>query len=168
MEITEQLYGIISILLAASIIICLNILEKTKFQNLVGSYKAIIVISILIIIAEAIYLSISFKLLAYVIETVTSLSAVLIFFAFVYLNKLQNAASGLSIALSPRINVGDFVEIDDKCGKVVQLGLTKTIVELDKTNGKKMWIPNKKFDEVVTILENQQSKINKELGREEG
>ena len=112
------------------------------------------------------YLSISFKLLEYVIETVTSLSAVLIFFAFVYLNKLQNAASGLSIALSPRINVGDLVEIENKSGKIVQLGLTKTVVELDKTNGKKMWIPNKKFDEAVTILENKQSKIKRGIERE--
>lgn len=166
--VTEQVYGIVSILLAASIIICLHILEKTKLQNLVGSYKAIIVITILIVIVEAVYLSISFRLLEYVIETVTSLSAVLIFFAFVYLNKLQNAASGLSIAISPRINVGDLVEIEDKHGKIVQLGLTKTIVELDKTNGKKMWIPNKKFDEVITILDNQQSKIKREIGQEEG
>lgn len=164
--ITEQVYGIISVLLAASLIIGLNILEKIKFQNLVGSYKAIIVITILIIIAEIIYLSISFRLLEYVIETVTSLSAVLIFFAFVYLNKLQNAASGLSIALSPRINVGDLVEIENKSGKIVQLGLTKTIVELDKINGKRMWIPNKKFDEVVTILDKKQSEIESEMGQE--
>lgn len=152
----DQIYAIISILIAASAIISLKVIERVKFRKLVGSYKAIVVISILIVIAELMYLSISFRWLVAAIETVTSLSALLIFFAFVYLNKLQNAASGLSIALSPRISVGDYVEVENKRGKIVQLGLTKTVVELEGTRGQRMWIPNKKFDEVIAIMEKPQ------------
>jgi small-conductance mechanosensitive channel len=126
--------------------------ERIKFKTLSGSHKATGVIIIIISIIETIYLAITLKLLASAIEVVTSLSAILLFFTFVYLNKLQNAISGMSIALGKRFNVGNTIEFDGKQGEIMQIGLVKTIIKID--NNKIMLIPNKKFDEEVMIIEN--------------
>ncbi|NIU01728.1 MAG: hypothetical protein GWN01_12720, partial [Nitrosopumilaceae archaeon] len=73
-------YAVISIVATGAAIASLKVIDYTKFRHLVGSYKASIVMIILILIAEAVYLSVNFKLLTYALETVTSLSALLIFF----------------------------------------------------------------------------------------
>lgn len=150
------LYAVISIFVTASIFIIIKIVEFTKFRTLLGSGKATGVIFIIIAIAEVMYLSVTLKMLSPAIEVVTSLSAILLFFTFVYLNKLQNAISGMSIALGRRINVGNNIEFDNKRGKIIQIGLTKTIVELE--DSRIMLIPNKKFDEEVAVITN--SKIH--------
>ncbi|QUC64087.1 mechanosensitive ion channel [Nitrosopumilus sp. K4] len=151
------IYAIISILITASIFIIIKIVEFTKFRTLLGSGKATGVIFIIIAIAEVMYLAVTLKMLSPAIEVVTSLSAILLFFTFVYLNKLQNAISGMSIALGRRINVGSDIEFEGKHGKIIQIGLTKTMVELN--DSRVMLIPNKKFDEEVSIISN--SKIQK-------
>jgi small-conductance mechanosensitive channel len=153
------LYAVVSIVITASVFVIIKAVELTKFKTLLGSGKATGVICIIIAIAEAMYLLVTLKILSPAIEVVTSLSAILLFFTFVYLNKLQNAISGMSIALGRRINVGSKIEFGNKQGKIIQIGLTKTIVELD--DSKLMLIPNKKFDEEVSIISN--SKIQKTL-----
>lgn len=154
---SDPFNAVLSVVVVVTIIVLLKIVEKIKFQDLEGSYKATTVIIILVVISEAIYLAISFSLLKNAIETVTSLSALLIFFAFVYLNKLQNAASGLSLALSSKVMVGEKVKIDGKKGTIVKIGLTKTIVEDDDSKNR-LYIPNKKFDEVVVELTHNKKK----------
>lgn len=153
-----EIYAIVSILFTVGAIAFVKVIDYYKFKGLEGSYKALVVIVLLIVIAEAVYLSINFNILGYALETVTSLSALLIFMAFVYLNKLQNAAAGLSIALSTRIHVGDRIEIENQKGKIIQLGLTKTIIELDGEEKKKIWVPNKKFDEVLVSISQKEKK----------
>ncbi|MGD8432149.1 MAG: mechanosensitive ion channel [Nitrosopumilaceae archaeon] len=155
---TIDIYAIISLIFALTAIAIVRIIDYYKFGGLEGSYKALVVIILLIVVAEGLYLSINFNLLTYAIETVTSLSAILIFMAFVFLNKLQNAASGLSIALSPNIHVGDKIELENKKGTIIKLGLTKTTVELDGDNSRKIWIPNKKFDEVLVSISKKEKK----------
>ena len=150
-------YAIVSIIITASIFVIIKVVELTKFRTLLGSGKATGVIFIIIAIAEAMYLSVTLKMLTPAIEVVTSLSAILLFFTFVYLNKLQNAISGMSIALGRRINVGSSIEFENKHGKIIQIGLTKTIVELE--DSRLMLIPNKKFDEEVSVVSN--SKVQK-------
>jgi len=151
------LFAIISIVITAIVFIMIKVVEFTKFRTLLGSGKATGVIFIIIAIAEVMYLSATLKILSPAIEIVTSLSVILLFFTFVYLNKLQNAISGMSIALGRRINVGSEIEFDNKLGTIIQIGLTKTIVELD--DSRLMLIPNKKFDEEVSVINN--SKIEK-------
>lgn len=148
---TSEIYAVISIVITIGAIIVAKIIDYYKFKTLDGSYKALVVVILLIVIAEGIYLSINFDLLIYALETVTSLSAILIFAAFVYLNKLQNAASGISIALSTNIHVGDKIEIENRKGTIFKLGLTKTIIEMDKDKSR-VWVPNKKFDEVLVSI----------------
>ena len=154
---TSTLYAVISIIITVLIFAIIKVVEFTKFRTLLGSGKATGVIFIIIAIVEVMYLSVTLKILSSAIEVVTSLSAILLFFTFVYLNKLQNAISGMSIALGRRINVGSTIEFENKRGKIIQIGLTKTIVELD--NSRLMLIPNKKFDEEITVVSN--SKIQK-------
>ena len=149
----SDFYSIVSVIIVASIIVAIKFIEKIKFRTLSGSHKATGVIIIIICVVEVIYLAINFKLLSSAIEIVTSLSAFLLFFTFIYLNKLQNAISGLSISLGNRMKVGQNIEFDGKSGKVVQIGLTKTIIKLDKSD-QIMLVPNKKFDEEVTIIKN--------------
>lgn len=159
---TNTFFAIISVIITASIFIIIKVVELTKFRTLLGSGKATGVIFIIIAIAEVMYLSVTLKILSPAIEVVTSLSAILLFFTFIYLNKLQNAISGMSIALGRRINVGSNIEFENKTGKITQIGLTKTIVELE--DSRIMLIPNKKFDEEVAIVTNskiQNKKHNK-------
>jgi len=144
---------ILSIIFTVAIVIGIKIIERYKLKTLSGSHKATGVIIIIISVIEIIYISITLKLLVSAIEIVTSLSAILLFFTFIYLNKLQNAISGMSISLGKRLNVGTFVEIDGVQGKIIQIGLTKTIVKLAGSN-KLMLIPNKKFDEEISIIDN--------------
>jgi hypothetical protein len=148
---TSEIYAIISIVITIGVIITAKIIDHYKFKTLDGSYKALAVIILLVVIAESIYLSIHFDLLTYVLETITSLSVILIFTAFVYLNKLQNAASGISIALSTNLHVGTKIEIENRKGTIFKLGLTKTIIEIDEDKSR-VWIPNKKFDEVLVSI----------------
>lgn len=146
-------YSIISIIVTLGIIIGIKIIEKYKFKTLSGSHKATGVIIIIISIIEIIYLSITLKLLISAIEIVTSLSAILLFFTFIYLNKLQNAISGMSISLGKRLNVGTSIEFNGLKGRILQIGLTKTIVKIDNSD-KLMLIPNKKFDEEISVIDN--------------
>lgn len=151
--ISSEINSILSLIIVASIITGIKLVERVKFKTLSGSHKATGVIIIIISVVEVFYLAISFKLLSSAIEIVTSLSAFLLFFTFIYLNKLQNAISGLSISLGNRMKVGQNVEFDGKSGKVLQIGLTKTIIRLDESD-QIMLVPNKKFDEEVTIIKN--------------
>lgn len=150
---TNFFYAFVSIIVTICILVFIKLVERIKFKTLSGSHKATGVIIIIISIIETIYLAITLKLLASAIEIVTSLSAILLFFTFVYLNKLQNAISGMSIALGKRFNVGNSIEFNDKRGEIMQIGLVKTIVKIDNSD-KIMLIPNKKFDEEVMIIEN--------------
>lgn len=143
-------FAIISIIVTLGIFLAIKITERIKLKSLTGSHKATGVIFIIIAIAEVIYLAITLKVLSSAIEIVTSLSALLIFFAFVYLNKLQNAVSGISMSLG-KINVGNKIEFQGKTGTISQIGLVKTVIELDDSQ-KVLVIPNKKFDEEAYVI----------------
>lgn len=142
---------IVSIIILGAVVSIIKLIEYKKFRTLSGSHKATTVIFIFIGIAEAVYVSMTLHVLTPALETVTSLSALLLFFTFIYLNKLQNAVSGMSIALGSRINLGNTIEFEGKQGVIVQIGLTKTIVQLMNSE-KQLIIPNKKFDEEVSII----------------
>jgi hypothetical protein len=135
------LYSMVSIFLTFIVLAIIKVIERIKFKTLSGSHKATGVI-IIISITEVIYLSMTLKILSSAIEIVTSLSAILLFFTFVYLNKLQNAVSGMSLSLGRRANIGNKIEFVGEKGTIIQIGLTKTIVKLDGTN-RQMLIPSK-------------------------
>ena len=74
------------------------------------------------------------------------------------INKLKNAIAGISIAIDPRIHLGDFIEVEKVKGKIIQFGLTKTVIETDELF--KVMVPNVKFDEEIIRIESKKKKKN--------
>ena len=146
---SEILFGIISIVITAAIIGTTKLIVRSKLKNLHGSYKIIAGVTILAITAEIVYLSTSSGLLQFAFEAIASIGVGIILLGITFQNKLRNAAAGISISLSTRVNEGDTIEIGNKVGVIKEIRLTKTVVTLK--NGNEMWIPNAKFDEEVVI-----------------
>lgn len=134
----------------------MKIIDKTKFQELQGSQKIIGILSIMAIIAEVIYLSITFGLLDFALETITSIGVGIVFLGVAFQNKLKNAVAGISLALNPRIHRGDFIHVEHIKGKIISFGLTKTVVEIDE--GTRVMIPNVKFDEQIIRIESKKKR----------
>ena len=105
-----------------------------------------------------IYLSITYGLLEFALETITSVGLGIVLLGVAFKNKLKNAIAEISIAIDPRINLGDFIEVENVKGKIIQFGLTKTVIETDELF--KVMIPNVKFDEEITRIESKKKKKN--------
>jgi small-conductance mechanosensitive channel len=153
---TELIDGIISIIITIVIIGVTKIIDKTKFSELHGSQKILGIVAILTITGEVIYLSIAYGLLEFALETITSVGVGIVLLGVAFQNKLKNAISGVSIAIDPRIHLGDFIEVEKVKGKIIQFGLTKTVVLTDE--GLKVMIPNVKFDEEIIRIEPKKKK----------
>ncbi len=146
---SQIVFFVISIAITAAIMLIATLIDRVKFKGLAGSHKIVVVICLLAIAGELVYLSTSFGLLVYAVETIASIGVGLVVLGIGFQNKLKNAAAGLSIYLGPRINLGDIIEINNKVGVVKEIHLTKTVIELK--NGNEMWIPNSKFDDEIVI-----------------
>ena len=154
---TDWFYGIISVVIVAVIIGTTKAIEKTKLEELQGSQKILGIVVILTITGEIIYLSIAFGLLQFALETITSVGVGIILLGVAFQNKLKNAIAGISIAINPKIHIGDSIEVENVKGKIVQFGLTKTTMELE--DGSKVMIPNVKFDEeIIKVTSNRKQK----------
>jgi len=153
---TEWINGTVSIIITVAIIGTTKIIDKTKFSELHGSQKILGIVAILTITGEGIYLSITHGLLEFALETITSVGLGIVLLGVAFQNKLKNAIAGISIAIDPRINLGDFIEVENVKGKIIQFGLTKTVIETDELF--KVMIPNVKFDEEITRIESKKKK----------
>ena len=154
---TEWVYGIISIIIVAIIIGVTKVIEKSKLEELQDSQKILGIVAILAITGEIIYLSVAFGLLQFALETITSVGVGIILLGVAFQTKLKNAIAGISIAVNPKINIKDLIEVENVKGKIVQFGLTKTTIELE--DGSKVMIPNVKFDEeIIKITSNRKQK----------
>ncbi len=146
---SQIVFFVISIAITAAIMLIATLIDRVKFKELTGSHKIVVVVCILAVSGELVYLSTSFGLLVYAVETIASIGVGLVVLGIAFQNKLKNAAAGLSIYLGPRVNLGDIIEINNKVGVVKEIHLTKTVIELK--NGNEMWIPNSKFDDEIVI-----------------
>ncbi len=146
---SQIVFVVISIVITVAIMLIVKLIDRVKFKELTGSHKIVVVVCLLAIAGELVYLSTSFGLLTFAFETIASIGVGLVVLGITFQNKLKNAAAGLSIYLSPRINLVYLIEIDNKVGVIKEIHLTKTIIELN--NGNEMWIPNVKFDEAIII-----------------
>ena len=154
---TEWVYGIISIIIVGIIIGITKVIEKVKLEELQGSQKLLGIVAILAIIGEIVYLSVAFGLLQFALETITSIGVGIVLLGVAFQNKLKNARAGISIAINPKINIGDYIEVEDTKGKIIQFGLTKTTLELEDNS--RVMIPNVKFDEeIIKITSNKKQK----------
>ena len=150
---TEWVYGVVSIVIVAIIIGITKVIEKAKLEDLQGSQKILGIIAILAITGEVIYLSIAYGLLQFALETITSVGVGIILLGVAFQNKLKNAIAGISIAVNHKINIKDFIEVENVKGTIIQFGLTKTTIELE--DGSKVMVPNVKFDEeIIKITSN--------------
>ncbi|WP_316505613.1 mechanosensitive ion channel domain-containing protein [Nitrosopumilus sp.] len=155
---TEWFYGIISIIVVAAIIGITKVIEKAKLEELQGSQKILGIVAILAITGEIIYLSVAFGLLQFALETITSVGVGIILLGVAFQTKLKNAIAGISIAINPKINIKDSIEVENVKGKIVQFGLTKTTIELE--DGSKVMIPNVKFDEEIIKITSHKKQKN--------
>ncbi len=154
---TEWVYGIISIIIVGIIIGITKVIEKVKLEELQGSQKLLGIVAILAITGEIIYLSVAFGLLQFALETITSIGVGIVLLGVAFQNKLKNAIAGISIAINPKINMEDSIEVEDVKGKIIQFGLTKTTLELEDSS--RVIIPNVKFDEeIIKITSNKKQK----------
>ena len=154
---TEWINGIISIIIVATIIGITKAIEKSKLGELQDSQKILGIVAMLAITGEIIYLSIAFGLLQFALETITSVGVGIILLGVAFQNKLKNAIAGISIAINPKINIKDLIEVENVKGKIIQFGLTKTTIEIE--DGSKVMIPNVKFDEeIIKITSHKKSK----------
>ena len=157
---TEWIYGIISVVIVAAIIGITKAIEKAKLEELQGSQKILGIVAILAITGEVIYLSVTFGLLQFALETITSVGVGIILLGVAFQTKLKNAIAGISIAINPKIHIGDSIEVENVKGKIIQFGLTKTTVELEDLS--RVMIPNVKFDEeIIKITSNRKQKNSK-------
>ena len=154
---TDWIYGIISIIITGVVIGITKLIDNTKLEELQGSQKILGIVAILAITGEIMYLSIAFGLLQFALETITSIGVGIILLGVAFQNKLKNAISGISLAVNPKINIGDHIEVENIKGKIIQFGLTKTTIEIEE--GIKVMIPNIKFDEeIIRIVSNKKPK----------
>ena len=154
---TEWFYGVISVAIVAAIIGITKAIEKTKLEELQGSQKILGIVAILALFGEVIYLSIGFGLLQFALETITSIGVGIILLGVAFQNKLKNSIAGISIAINPKIHVGDSIELENVKGKIIQFGLTKTIIKLDDDS--RVMVPNVKFDEeIIKVVSNRKQK----------
>ena len=128
---TEWFYGVVSIAIVATIIGITKAIEKTKLEELQGSQKILGIVAILAITGEIIYLSIAFGLLQFALETITSIGVGIILLGVAFQNKLKNSIAGISIAINPKIPIGDSIELENVKGTIIQFGLTKTVIKLE-------------------------------------
>ena len=147
---TDLIYGIISVVITGIVIGLTKIIEKIKLEELQGSQKILGIVSIFAVTAEIIYLSVAFGLLEFALETITSVGVGIILLGVAFQNKLKNLIAGISITINTKINLGDFIEVENVKGKIIQFGLSKTTIQ--STEGIKIMIPNVKFDEEIVII----------------
>ena len=153
---TEWIYGIVSIIITIFIIGITKVIDKTKLSELHGSQKILGIIAIFTIIGESIYLSVTFGVIELALEIIASIGVGIALLGVAFQNKLKNMIAGISITVNPRIHLGDFIEIEHIKGKIIQFGITKTIVETDE--GFKVMIPNVKFDEEIIRIESKKNR----------
>lgn len=154
---TELVYGVISIIIVVFIIGITKAIEKKKLGKLQGSQKILGIVSILAITGETVYLSITFGLLQFALETITSIGIGIVLLGVAFQNKLKNTIAGISIAIDPKINIKDSIEMENVKGTIIQFGLTKTTIELE--DGSRVMVPNVKFDEeIIKITSNRKQK----------
>ncbi len=154
---TEWIYGVISVVIVAIIIGITKIIEKAELEELQDSQKVLGIVAILAITGEIIYLSIAFGLLQFALETITSVGVGIILLGVAFQTKLKNAIAGIGIAINPKINIKDSIEVENVKGTIIQFDLTKTTIELE--DGSRVMIPNVKFDEeIIKIISHKKQK----------
>lgn len=154
------LYAILSIVVAGALFTTSHLIFKTKLHGLQGSYKLLRIISISIIISELVYLGNILGLFELAVEVIASIGVAFALVALALQVHLKNVIAGIGLYLNPEINTGDVIEIGGKKGVIIEFHLTKTTVLIEE--GERMFVPNLKFNEEITIISPKHAKPQNE------
>lgn len=148
---SEFYFAILSVVITIFLYFLTRQIINTKLQELQGSDKLLGMLLIFITLGELVYLGTTFGLFDFALEVITSIGAAAVVFGIALQNQLKNTISGISIFLSPQINVGDSIEFDYVECKITGLHLTKVTAITE--DGIKIIIPNHKLsEEMIQII----------------
>ncbi|CAD6515645.1 conserved hypothetical protein [metagenome] len=127
-------------------------------HNVSGAQKLLGIVSLLIIIAEFIYLGRTFGLFVFALEVITSIGVGMVIFGIALQHQLKNIAAGIGVYFGHDINIGDSITIKEVHGVIIELHLTR-IVALSEDGGR-IIIPNQKLAEDVMVIYNKRRRHN--------
>ena len=139
------IYTIVSLAISAGFFLGVHHFFRKAFPGLKGVRKLTGFVSLGVVIGEIFYLGNLFNIFTLAIETILAVGTAFWLVALALQNYLKNVAAGLGNYLNPEIDVGRIIEINDKKGIIVDLGLTKTTILIE--DGTRIFIPNMKFTE---------------------
>lgn len=147
----QIIYEVItSVAISFGLYAVIKLLVRHKLANLKGAYKIVSLASMVIVLVEGIYLGLLFGIFNIASEVIASMGLAFALITFALINHLKNLVAGIGLHLNPEINVGDIIEIGEQKGTIIEMTLMKTIALTEE--GKRIYIPNLKFSEEVTIL----------------
>ena len=144
---------LISLAISISLVFIARVIINSKLKDLHGHSKILGISIILIIFGELLFLGLTYGLFSFALEIVASIGVGMVVLGISFQNTLKNWVAGIGIFFNSEINVGDTIEVKNTKGKIIKIGLSKTVAVTD--DGSKMFIPNQKFnDEVILITKN--------------
>ena len=147
----EDLIPILISFVIMIVVFCIvRLIINHKLKDLHGHQKILGISVILIIFAELAYLGLSYGLFDFALELVASIGVGMVVLGISFQNTLKNWVAGIGIFFNSEVNLGDTIQIKDVKGKIIKIGLSKTIAVTE--TGSKMFIPNQKFNDEVIIL----------------
>lgn len=151
---TEDIIPIlISLVIAISAFFMTKLVIHYKLKDLHGHQKILSISVIVIIFGEMVFLGLSYGLFDFALEIVASIGVGMVVLGISFQNTLKNWVSGIGIFFNSEVSVGDTIQIKDTKGKIIKIGLSKTVAVNE--DGSKIFIPNQKFnDEVIVITRN--------------
>ena len=141
---------LISLIIAAISFFIVRIIVHHKLKALHGHQKILGISVIMIVFAESLFLGLYYGLFDFALEIVASIGVGMVVFGISFQNTLKNWVGGMGIFFNSNVNVGDTIQIKEMKGKIIKIGLSKTIAVTE--NGSKIFIPNQKFNDDVIII----------------
>jgi small-conductance mechanosensitive channel len=155
----DQLFvAIVSLVVALVFFVTGRIIIQRKLRDLKGSQKILGMITIGIIVGEFMFLGTSLGLFMLAIEVMASIGVGFGLIVIALQNYVKSMIAGIHNYLSPEINIGDVVEISGKIGVIIELHLLKTVLMAE--DGRRIIIPNLKFNEDITIISHKKRRSN--------
>ena len=146
---------LISLVITVSLFFISKVIVNHKLKELHGNHKILSITIILIVFGELLFLGLTYGLFDFALEIVASIGVGMVVLGISFQNTLKNWVSGIGIFFNSEVNVGDIIQIKESKGKIIKIGLSKTVAITDE--GSKIFIPNQKFnDDVVMITRNPQ------------
>lgn len=154
----ENFYYILtSFIISVMLLFIIRFTINKKMKKFLGAPKLIGFVTIIIIIAEIIYLGSSLGLFEIALELITSIGVGMVIFGIALQHQLKNIAAGIGIFFNSDINVGDLIKIKEISGVIIELHLTKIIALTE--DGGRIIIPNQKLAEDFVIIFHKQKTL---------